>query len=461
MPAVEMCVVCHFVLPAVQRCDTRYCGSTCRVRAHRARRRAIHRETWEELRRLYREIRERELIRPLSGRYPFPLRARQSIAALQAQIRALTALLAGERQEGQEANEALAEAEDALLRERDANAEAMELLSADQRTAEREIRSLERELEEAQADAEEHRQAANETALRLSAAEEQLQQLADRPAKTAAEAELSRQLATARRTLVETQANLERVTEERDSVRSITRRSRTPTDSDKRTQDYSAKLDRATQQYRRQLDAVAAERDYHQQSATAAKSELVKYDQNHRRLIAAMTKERDDARKQALQAHAELQAGQQQLHQQAERFGELLENFRRQQDALAIQVHRRDGTYNPNTDRLVLSKLDELQVSADLGYWQSVRSKRETARPILYHKSLRQQAFDLAMAARWALVADPPKAYKKVVRWQIEGYVLDADSEEFLYNQSINREVSQRWKTLWLKPADSKRRRRS
>lgn len=461
MPAAEMCVVCHFVLPAVQRCDTRYCGSTCRVRAHRARRRAIHRETWEELRRLYREIRERELIRPLSGRYPFPLRARQSIAALQAQIRALTALLDGERQESREINEALAEAEETLLRERDANTEAMELLSADQITAERALKSTERELEEAHADAEEYRQAASETALRLNAAEERLRALAEQSAKTDTGADLARQLSTARRTLTDTQTELRRVTEQRDSARSIAIRSRASSETAQKAREDSAKMERAAHQYRRQLEAVAAERDYHQQSAKAAKSELVKYDQSHRRTVAALTKERDAARKEALQARADLHSGQQQLQQQAERLNELVENFRRQQDALTIQIHRRDSAYNPNTDRLVLSKLDELQVSADLGYWQFVRSKRETARPLLYHKSLRQQAYDLAMAARWALIADPPKAYKKVVRWQIEGYLLDAESEEFLYNQSINREVSQRWKTMWLKPTDPKRRRRS
>lgn len=461
MPAVEMCVVCHFVLPAVQRCDTRYCGSTCRVRAHRARRRATHRETWEELRRLYSEIRERELIRPLSGRYPFPLRVRQSIAALQAQIRALSALLAGERQESKETNEALAETEETLLRERDANTEAMELLSADQRTAERALRSMERELEEAQADAEEYRQTANETAMRLSAAEERVRALAAKPTRTATEVELARQLSAARKNLADTQSELQRVTDERDSVRSAAIKSQSPIRKSQKMQDYSAKIERAEQQYRRQLEAIAADRDHHQQSAKAAKSELTKFNQIYRRDIAALTKDRDDARKEARQARADLQAGQQQLQQQAERLNELVENFRRQQDALTIQVHRRDGTYNPNTDRLVLSKLDELQVSAELGHWQYVRSKRETARPLLYHKSLRQQAYDLAMAARWALVADPPKAYRKVVRWQLEGYVLDSESEEFLYNQSINREVSQRWKTAWLKPPNPRRRRRS
>jgi hypothetical protein len=109
---------------------------------------------------------------------------------------------------------------------------------------------------------------------------------------------------------------------------------------------------------------------------------------------------------------------------------------------------------------LVSSKLEELQVSGELGYWQFMRSKRETARPLLTHKTPRQQAFDLAMAARWALMADPPKAYKNIVRWYIEGYVLDSESEEFLYNQSLNREVGQKWKTLWLKPHEPKRRRR-
>lgn len=38
MPRVARCQVCSVSLPAVQRRDTRYCGSTCRVRASRARR---------------------------------------------------------------------------------------------------------------------------------------------------------------------------------------------------------------------------------------------------------------------------------------------------------------------------------------------------------------------------------------------------------------------------------------
>ena len=38
MPIVERCEVCNVRLPRVQREDTRYCGSTCRVRASRARR---------------------------------------------------------------------------------------------------------------------------------------------------------------------------------------------------------------------------------------------------------------------------------------------------------------------------------------------------------------------------------------------------------------------------------------
>ncbi len=111
MPTKKMCVVCGFTLPRLQRTDTEYCGSTCRVRSHRARKRAVYRERWEELRRLYREIRERELIRPLSGRYPFPLRARRSIAALEAQIQELLELLAGERQQHAITEQQLAETE--------------------------------------------------------------------------------------------------------------------------------------------------------------------------------------------------------------------------------------------------------------------------------------------------------------------------------------------------------------
>ena len=164
MPTKKMCVVCGFALPRLKRTDTEYCGSTCRVRSHRARKRAVYRERWEELRRLYSEIRERELIRPLSGRYPFPLRARRSIAALEAQIQELLELLAGERQQHAKTEQRLADTETQTAASSNASEEEIERLQEHQRALERAFKLSERELKTVREEAEEERPCLEERA---------------------------------------------------------------------------------------------------------------------------------------------------------------------------------------------------------------------------------------------------------------------------------------------------------
>jgi chromosome segregation ATPase len=177
MPTKKMCVVCGFALPRLQRTDTEYCGSTCRVRSHRARKREIYRERWEELRRLYREIRERELIRPLSGRYPFPLRARRSIAALEVQIQELLGVLAGERQQHAITEQRLAETEAQTSGASNTAAEEIERLQEYQRDLERAWKATERELERAREEADEERHRANQAERQLQDAELRVQEL--------------------------------------------------------------------------------------------------------------------------------------------------------------------------------------------------------------------------------------------------------------------------------------------
>ena len=116
-------------------------------------------------------------------------------------------------------------------------------------------------------------------------------------------------------------------------------------------------------------------------------------------------------------------------------------------------MHSNDGTYDPSLDPLMTTMLDYLIDSASLAHWQAGRGLRITGRPLLKEKSLPQQAHDMAMAARWALVADPPQSRTRPSNWQPDGVMLDADSESFLCNRIETRQFDRMWKLIRHRPS--------
>jgi hypothetical protein len=296
---------------------------------------------------------------------------------------------------------------------------------------------------------------------------------AERSARVAREENLARQLSVEQRARVETATALQVTTEERDKARRValklraalnarpistqpaTPQSRSHREAAARSvKEGTAQLRQAEQREQRQQQrqALEEERDYYRQDGEEAREELERTAQEQRQVIAALTAERDDARRDARQAEADLKAGQQQIAAQAVILEKAVDEFRAQQEALSIQVREHDFAYNPIEDRLVLAMLPAQAQSHELAYWQSMRSERVTGRWLIENRPLLRQATDLAMAARWSLRARPPKAYRKEVRWQREGYLLDADSERYLIEQTATREGEQWVKTFWLNP---------
>lgn len=493
MPTKKMCVVCGFALPRLKRTDTEYCGSTCRVRSHRARKRAVYRERWEELRRLYREIRERELIRPLSGRYPFPLRARRSIAALEAQIQELLELLAGERQQHAITEQRLAKTEAQTSASSNASAEEIERLQEHQSALERALKVSEREQKSVREEADEERHRANQAERQLQDAELRVQELEkeiaardqlpvepvsersqreskllsliqaerkesakERRAYLAAQSSssthteaLSEQLSALRTELVQTHAALsrERSRSERLQQGTVQMRAALRREIAGRTGAQSA-----VGEGRVAFDRVKKQRDSLFKHVREVSAEHEMRTKGESQAVAAITKERDKARKEAAQAKADLEEGMAKVDVHQQQLKRHLEDLLRKQES-GIQLHSHDGSYNPNLDPLVMTMLEYLIDSSSLAHWQAGRGLRITGRPLLKEKSLPQQAHDMAMAARWALVADPPQSRTRYSDWQPDGHTLDADSESFLCNRIETRQFDRMWKLFPHRPS--------
>ncbi len=493
MPTKKMCVVCGFTLPRLQRTDTEYCGSTCRVRSHRARKRAVYRERWEELRRLYREIRERELIRPLSGRYPFPLRARRSIAALEAQIQELLELLAGERQQHAITEQQLAETEAQTSASSNASAEEIERFQEYQRDLERAWKATERELKSVREEADEERHRANQAERQLQDAELRVQELEkeiaardqlpvepvsersqreskllsliqaerkesakERRAYLAAQSSssthteaLSKQLSALQTELVQTQTALSQEMNRSERLQEGTVQMRAAL---RRESAGRIGAQNAVGEGRVAFDRVKKQRDSLFQHARDVSAEHEVRTKGESKAVAELTKERDQARKEAAQARADLEEGVANLQEHQQRLKRHIEEFIRRKES-AIQEHSFDGSYDPNLDPLVKTMLEYLIDSSSLAHWQAGRSLRITGRPLLTEKTLLQQAHDLAMAARWALVADPPQSRTRYSNWQPDGHTLDADSESFLCNRIETRQFDRMWKLFPHRPS--------
>jgi hypothetical protein len=114
--------------------------------------------------------------------------------------------------------------------------------------------------------------------------------------------------------------------------------------------------------------------------------------------------------------------------------------------ALDLPARPPEIPYEPRHDPLVQAKYDELQQCADLAYWQLTRSERRSARGLTPHQSLAEQAYVMAKAARWSLLAFPPKSLKWSVYWKLEGERLDPDSEQLLLQRSYKKRNDAWWR---------------
>lgn len=229
-----------------------------------------------------------------------------------------------------------------------------------------------------------------------------------------------------------------------------------------------AKLRREVGRLRNAVSELTTERDEAREEIAALSKKLqqsakkkkgAKADEPDGKLKRAMA-EREAALAEARAARAELEKGEALLAEKARHIVETLERNRVPQNTLTVAAHRYEGPYDPSKDRLYHIKLEELMQTAELAREQYIQSKPQTARTLHPHLTPQQQAYALAMAERWWLLADPPKSYKKKVSWQHGGYVLDAEAELYLFKQSNERRSEAWWQALWLKPVKPKRRRR-
>lgn len=220
-----------------------------------------------------------------------------------------------------------------------------------------------------------------------------------------------------------------------------------------------AQLRRTLSKVKKERDEALEENEELSENFRPTKEKKSKPDDTQGELKRALA-ERDAARAEARAARAELKKGEEQLTEKARQLVEKIERNKAPQNAFTLAAHRYEGPYVPSNDRLYRAKLEELLQTAELAHHQYVQSKPQTARTLNPHMTPQQQAYALAMAERWWLLADPPKSYKHRVSWAQEGYVLDPEAELYLYKHSHDRRADAWWRALWLKPNEPKRRRR-
>lgn len=236
----------------------------------------------------------------------------------------------------------------------------------------------------------------------------------------------------------------------------------------KEAREELAELRREVGRLRNTVSARTAERDEAREEIQALSKKLkqavkkktgAKSDEPEGKLKRALA-EREAALFEAHSTRVEMDKREALLAEKARHIVETLERSRVPQNTLTVAAHRYEGPYDPAKDRLYRITLEELMQTAELARQQYIQSKPQTARTLNPHLTPQQQAYALAMAARWWLFADPPKSYKKKVSWQHGGYVLDAEAELFLFKQSNERRADAWWRELWLKPPERKRRKR-
>ena len=430
MPRRTECVVCRFKLPLCKRVDTQYCGGTCRVRAFRA-----HRQGRPLAGRWDRE----------AGRLPDPApdspltRARHRLAierALRAEREQRSDLekrLSQIEREAAEQRRSLAEEREArsraVLRE-NTRADELRQILEDEREA-KEIQRKEaarycRLLDEAKARSEKAEAEVEKVSRELQKAKEDL---ASYRRRWMDESDCSRQVA--ERDAQRASAQIERLERELEQAKKANR------------EPASGWNAHAVSLRRDESEEPTSKKKKLRQALDAAEQRIAAQDQN----ITALTNETKGLK-------AIIDSYRQHYEELSGKFNENLAALERERAAnrkvvTAVVEAKLQGTgvsysgalnggYNPSRDGLAQRKQDELLAAADLARWQTISGKRKTARELDMNKSVEDQAVELAIAARWTLLSDPPKALRWRPLWAMWGFVLDDASEEYLCDLSTS-----------------------
>lgn len=200
------------------------------------------------------------------------------------------------------------------------------------------------------------------------------------------------------------------------------------------------KIIRERDEARQERDDAIGERDKARRERDAA---VVQRD--------TMQRERNRARQVAIRAKAQQEEAETSLQKRASKIVSALET-RKEVLAKGVEAYPFSGSYKPSADPLLMALVREIQDHENLARRQDIRSKPVTAPLLNPALTTAEQAFAVVMAERWRLYADPPKSLKERVRWQVNGLILNAESEELLRKRSDDRGYDSWFASIWYEP---------
>ena len=486
MPIVELCVVCSFRLPAVQRCDTRHCGSTCRVRAWRARRGGSQPAA---LQNRYTALRTHAASLSLAGNHHIPVVALSSLAEQEQRAESLALQLADARKRTAAMSAQLASAEQAAQADRSKHEQTIKELQE----------SLKADPQPAKYGESEHHEAAVATdvqgkptggdpllgmrasinaMLRPYLAPGSLSKRVADPAHSDApqSARDNQEGAHLRTALKLANQQLAQTTEQRDhAYKSMARltdelrveRQRLVTSTQpraseqivpmatgqqqplppspeliqakRRIQDLEAHILRSKDDHARQTAQLHTELVAAKKRVQDLDSHKIRQDQDIKDQLAQVTRESNQARADEAKAQDLIRTLEAKLARSSPALP--MQSTLHTDPSPTGSSSRPEDRYDPSQDGFVYLKRKELQASAARAHAQVINNERQTARPMSVAKSIDGQAYDAAMAARWSFLADPPKAYRKPAFWSVPERVLDADSERYLCEHALSQNL--------------------
>ncbi len=434
MPNREVCAVCRFKLPLCMRVDTQYCGGTCRVRAFRARREG-HSITgrWDQH----------------AGRMPDPApdspatRARTQLAIEQA-LRAERGRRAKLAARLTRAERTVAEQQRALTEERDRSKAAASKAEAEVLNGAAKIVSQRMDLENLRKMAQESSHQLDEQKMLARGLSAECGRLR-REAREAhvSLAKVHEMLATERLNAENEaqrhQGEIGRLRQELHEAREANRqlapgnRWRGP-DSREVADDRKSRIKLKREFSEAQEQLAIKQEEY----AALARS-------HHQQLLAFH--KCCGERKRLQEELAECRTALEVQKQATVKVAEAMTTARLPGTGVSY-IGALSGGYNRHHDRLALSKQSELHERAELARWQYLHGKRQTARDLDPNKTIEDQAMDAAIAARWTLLSEPPKVLRWRPGWEMWGFVLDDQSEEYLLKQSHNMIADLAWERV-------------
>lgn len=404
----ESCFACGVRLPRCTRADRRYCGATCRMRAHRMRRAASGVSP----------------ARPYGARQPIPKRHHgppliRVAAAMQTRAehaeKECIALRERQAKEGAERTRAREELVTLRRSVKEQERRHAESLATARREQEASRLKQQEALTEARRQATAAKQATEDLRRQLAMltnGEEQQRKRAEQAER--ALAEQTKAHAGHPRLLAELRTKLERTERAHQEVVSVAEGlQRSLSVEQARRADLEKRLDEALR-----TPKVPPSASAEQKSDSDALWR---------------------AQKRAEQLTAELQQLRRHRDEVMHERERLSSRILRMMAPGQYLTHAAAAGYDPTTDPLIQQKRIELRVLHRYAGWQSVYMQRVTARTIDGAKTLDEQAIEAALAARWKLVNKPLVRLRSKPFWILVGFLLDERTEQFLLQQSAEK----------------------